>query len=61
MNNNKGRKEVQPSFLHLPERKKVLVTFNDRNQPIGENADVFSSFLGIVSREMVPITLSDWR
>ncbi|KAK9102915.1 hypothetical protein Sjap_020169 [Stephania japonica] len=56
------RKKRGPTKLpSLARKKKVLVTFNHRNQPIVENADVFSSFLGIMSREMVPITLSDWR
>ncbi|KAF9600741.1 hypothetical protein IFM89_012185 [Coptis chinensis] len=40
---------------------KLTVTFNAIGQPVGENSDKFSSYLGSIASEMVPLTYSDWR
>ncbi|KAK9930240.1 hypothetical protein M0R45_027283 [Rubus argutus] len=38
----------------------VEVTFNSRNQPYGKHAAGFSTFLGVSTRELVPLTVSTW-
>ncbi|KAF9613447.1 hypothetical protein IFM89_008294 [Coptis chinensis] len=40
---------------------KLTVTFNANGQPVGENSVQFSSYLGNIASEMVPLTFSDWR
>ncbi|KAF9590013.1 hypothetical protein IFM89_030163 [Coptis chinensis] len=40
---------------------KLAVTFNANGQPVGENSEQFSSHLGNIASEMVPLTFSDWR
>ena len=39
---------------------RLEVEFNDMGQPIRKNAAIFSSFLGITARELIPVTLEKW-
>lgn len=41
--------------------EKVSVTFNDFGDHVGPGSITLSSFLGVLVREHVPVTLSDWR
>ncbi|KAJ1398686.1 Ulp1 protease family, C-terminal catalytic domain [Sesbania bispinosa] len=45
-------------------RKKIgnlKVGWNNRDQPIDPNKTKFSSYLGLVAKTMVPITIDDWK
>lgn len=42
-------------------KKKLEICTNERNQLIGPNIVKLVSLLCVLSREMVPITHSDWR
>ena len=39
----------------------IEVKFNSKGQPIGEASIGLSSFLGALVREIVPVTINDWR
>lgn len=41
--------------------EKVSVTFSDFGDHVGPGSITLSSFLGVLVREHVPVTLSDWR
>ncbi|KAF6159354.1 hypothetical protein GIB67_032125 [Kingdonia uniflora] len=41
--------------------KKIQVGFNEKGQAIEEGSVDLSTFLGSLGREMVPITVHDWR
>ena len=53
----KGRAKLQ----YLSKREKLLVDFNHRGQPFGENAAKYASLLGVTARELVPITVDTWK
>ncbi|KAK3228600.1 hypothetical protein Dsin_000481, partial [Dipteronia sinensis] len=40
--------------------KRLSVTFNERGQLVSKNSKKFSSYLGVIVREHVPIGLEDW-
>ncbi|XP_062009336.1 uncharacterized protein LOC133725936 [Rosa rugosa] len=42
-------------------KRPILVEFNERGQPIGKNAAIFSSFIGCTARELIPITSPTWK
>ncbi|KAF6158336.1 hypothetical protein GIB67_022416, partial [Kingdonia uniflora] len=41
--------------------EKTNVYFNERGQPIDQGSEKLSSYLGMIGRQMVPITYDDWR
>ena len=41
--------------------RKILVEFNDKNQPAGKFEIKMMSYLGSVARHYVPIDILDWR
>jgi len=41
--------------------EKVSVTFTDFGDHVGPGSITLSSFLGVLVREHVPVTLADWR
>ena len=43
------------------ENERKLVEWNARGQPVGKVSVNFSSTLGVIIREKVPITLKDWH
>jgi len=45
----------------LTPNEKAEVEFNHRGQPIGSNYKHLSSYLGTIAREMVPMTIHDWK
>ena len=42
-------------------KEKIELQSNERNKPIGPNSVKLVPLLDVLTREMVPITLSDWR
>ena len=48
-------------LFSLTPNEKVEIEFNDLNQPIGSNSKYLSSYLGTLAREMVPVTISNWK
>ena len=40
---------------------RVEIRFNSKGQPIGAGSVSLSSFLGPLVREIVPVTIVDWR
>ncbi|KAF5189144.1 hypothetical protein FRX31_021269, partial [Thalictrum thalictroides] len=40
---------------------KIKIIFNGRGQPVGETSIPFSTELGNIARDMVPLNLDDWR
>ena len=40
---------------------RIEIAYNDLGQPIGDGSVKLSSFLGALVREIVPVTLPDWR
>lgn len=48
------------SFAMLPSEK-PKVEFNERGQAIGPNSKHLSSYIGVLAREMVPMTISEWK
>lgn len=40
---------------------RIEIVYNDLGQPIGDGSVKLSSFLGALVREIVPVTLPDWR
>ena len=57
----KRRGPTKMKTLATEECDKVNITFNKFGQPIGEASVGLSSFLGPLVREVVPMTLNDWR
>lgn len=41
--------------------KKFSVDWNAKGQPIGQNASPFISYIGVLVRMTVPITINNWR
>ncbi|KAL0549748.1 hypothetical protein IC582_014236 [Cucumis melo] len=56
---HRGPTKMKP--IAIEECNKVDITFDQFGQPIGEASIGLSSFLGALVREIVPVTLSDWR
>ncbi|XP_040369373.1 uncharacterized protein LOC112198394 isoform X1 [Rosa chinensis] len=55
---------VKPNYWILAKKKRkrpILVEFNERGQPIGQNAALFSSFIGASARELIPMTAATWK
>ena len=40
---------------------RLEVKFNENGQPIGDESVKLSSFLGPLVREIIPVTIPDWR
>ena len=57
----KRRGPTKTKPIAIEECNKVGVTFDQFGQPIEEASIGLSSFLGPLVREVVPVTLSDWR
>ncbi|XP_031738363.1 uncharacterized protein LOC101217008 isoform X4 [Cucumis sativus] len=55
----RGPTKMKP--IAIEECNKVDITFDQFGQPIGEASIGLSSFLGALVREVVPVTLSNWR
>ncbi|KAL4026410.1 hypothetical protein IC575_014840 [Cucumis melo] len=55
----RGPTKIEP--IAIEECNKVGITFDQFGQPIEEDSIGLSSFLGPLVREVVPVTLSDWR
>ena len=47
--------------IALDDSGPISVSFNAMGQPIGRGSVSLSSFLGPLVREIVPVTLPDWR
>ncbi|KAK9137045.1 hypothetical protein Sjap_007639 [Stephania japonica] len=45
----------------LASQTREVVHFNDRGQPIGENSDKVSSYMGALGRDMVRIIVPNWH
>lgn len=53
----RGKTNLKAVFLNEP----IKVEFNSKGQPIGVESIRMSSFLGPLVREIVPVTITDWR
>ncbi|PRQ45894.1 putative transposase, Ptta/En/Spm, plant [Rosa chinensis] len=65
---NSEKKKIPPrgkaKLLDIAKKKRklpIVVEFNERGQPIGENAGIFSSFIGASARELIPMTAGTWK
>ena len=56
----KRGKTMMKTFSCMP-NEKAEIEFNDRGQPIGSNSKHLSSYLGTLAREMVTLTISEWK
>jgi hypothetical protein len=56
--NTRGPTKMLVIAKRQGERK--TIQFNERDQPVGEESVKFSSFLGVLAREIVPITHDSW-
>ncbi|KAE8649224.1 hypothetical protein Csa_014966 [Cucumis sativus] len=53
---------IMPELLHIRnsgERK--TIEYNDRGQPVGENAKKMQSFIGVCVRQQIPLTYNSWK
>ena len=41
--------------------EKILMRFYGKKQPDGRDGDLLASWIGVLAREFIPITISDWR
>lgn len=41
--------------------RKFSIEWNELGQPIGENRAMFISYIGVVTRSHVPISLDHWK
>ncbi|PRQ58873.1 putative Ulp1 protease family catalytic domain, putative transposase, Ptta/En/Spm, plant [Rosa chinensis] len=41
--------------------KKLTVKFNDKGEPVGKVAKEMQSYIGVLARTKIPISISDWR
>lgn len=57
----KCRDPTKMKTIAVEEHKRIDITFNEYGQPIGESSVGMASFLGSFVREVVPVTLKDWR
>ncbi|XP_062101522.1 uncharacterized protein LOC133807298 [Humulus lupulus] len=57
--NTRGPTKMKTLAVDIDSR--LEVKFNSTGQPIGETSVTLSSFLGPLVREIVPITIPDWR
>ncbi|XP_059655560.1 uncharacterized protein LOC132302665 isoform X2 [Cornus florida] len=57
----KGRGKARLENIAKGEEGPLPITFNERGQPIGEFAAKFTSCLGILVRDLVPVTLDKWK
>lgn len=56
----KRGKTMMKTFSSTP-NERAEVEFNDRGQPIGPISKHLSSYLGTIAREMVPVTIPEWK
>ena len=47
-------------MLKVPDGEKIIVAFNERGQPILESGRKYTSFLGVIVKEVVPVTIKTW-
>ncbi|KAK9130764.1 hypothetical protein Sjap_011251 [Stephania japonica] len=40
---------------------RLTLTFNDKGQEIGKSSNKFASYIGVIVREHVPVTIKDWH
>ena len=40
---------------------KLQVGWNEHGQPVDPNKSTFVGYIGVIARDRVPITISDWR
>ena len=57
----KKRGKTMMKIFYSKPNEKPEVEFNDRGQPIGLNSKHLSSYLGTIAREMVPVTIPEWK
>lgn len=50
-----------PTIKSKSNKGKIIITYNKRGVPIGEEAKKLTTFEGMVARTMVPITYETWR
>ena len=60
-NPNAKRGKTKMKGIALDDNGPIPVSFNAMGQPIGRGSVSLSSFLGPLVREIVPVTLLDWR
>lgn len=56
-----GINEAEFEDIQGPVIEKKMVNFNDKGQPIGEEAAPFTSYVGSLMRKHCPITYEKWR
>lgn len=54
-------KQRGPTIKSKSTKGKVIVTYNKKGVPIGDESTKLSTFEGMVARTMVPITYATWR
>ncbi|KAJ1378126.1 hypothetical protein SESBI_48176 [Sesbania bispinosa] len=59
--NRRGRSILKEVAKARRENRKFEVGWNKKDQPIDPNKTKFSSYLGLVAKTMVPITIEDWK
>lgn len=47
--------------IAIKDRNKMDITYNEYGKPIGKTSIGLTSFLGPLVKEVVPMTLQDWR
>ena len=57
-----GKKRGKTKLLTLKKNAGLIkIMWNEKGQPIGNESILLSSYLGVLVREVVPYTLTDWR
>ncbi|PON37169.1 hypothetical protein TorRG33x02_348030 [Trema orientale] len=57
----KKRGPTKMKGIAINSNGRLQIEFNSRGQPVGKESISLSSFLGPLVREIVPITIADWR
>ncbi|KAF6142564.1 hypothetical protein GIB67_039528 [Kingdonia uniflora] len=52
---------MNPAVIATESGKRRPLEFNIKEQPIGENSVFFSTYIGVIVREIVPITILTWH
>lgn len=60
-NGKKKRGRTCLQVMATGENQRKLVEWNERGQPVGEVSKRFSSTIGVIVREQVPINIETWH
>ena len=57
------RRATMMKRVHMARKRgeRIAVTFDEKGQPEGKHGDELMSWIGVLSREHVPIWIQDWR